>query len=227
MFLSMFYAKRFSAYYFNSIRKLCFSILDNSNSSNNNNKNSTHLLWTIECTQQCHSLHFPTCIFYGSNLVYCVILFRRYFFYPPSFFCAFFSSIHRRVYFFLFWLGACLPSIFPTSDDSLHTKHCFILFIFSILVWILSILSSDPSLPRRNFSFSLRLYLTCHLYFRIRFFKPINLTLPLVLCVCQAKKGAKQKLPCVFFTLLFLFTVATTITTWNNRASSHSDQSIP
>lgn len=100
-------AKRFSAYYLDLIRN-SYNIL-----------NSTkHICCGIELTQRCHSVHFPACIFYGSNLVHCVILFL---FFTFSFFSPAPILLHFLFSFFAIFLffASCIR---------------FILFIFSILV---------------------------------------------------------------------------------------------
>lgn len=208
----MFYAKRFSAYYFNSIRKLCFGILENSN-NNNKRRAHAHLLRTIECTQQCHSLHFPTCIYFMVRTL-CIVWYCFDFFHRFSFVLSLsFLLLRLSIGEFIFssssvCFGACLPFLFSSIGlrARLARTHCFILYWLCIFRsgWILSNSPSTQFITPtkkqrqknwRNFSLR-RLYLTCHLYFRIRFFKPINLTQPLsIFFHQQAKKGAKQKLP--------------------------------
>lgn len=136
MFLSMFYAKRFSAYYFNSIRKLCFSILEN---SNNNNKRSTH---TFALYDRVHTTvpftSFPHMyILWFEPCALCDIV-STFFFFVFLSFLAFFSSIHKRVYFslfFLFCFGACLPLPFSNIGlrmlgwISVYNTHSFILYL--------------------------------------------------------------------------------------------------
>lgn len=73
----------------------------------------------IECNKQCHSLHFPICIFYGCRTLYCV--------FHSFFFLVSLLSIHcQRKFFF------CRHKCSTPSSPMYST---FILFIFSILVW--------------------------------------------------------------------------------------------
>lgn len=193
MFLSMFYAKRFSAYYFNSIRKLCFSILEN---SNNNNKRSTH---TFALYDRVHTTvpftSFPHMyILWFEPCALCDIV-SSFFFFVFLSFLAFFSfllSIGEFIFFpfFCFVLVPVCLFHFPTSDSVClvesvctvqYTHSFFYIYYIFHFGWILSILPStihhthEAEKEKEN-SFFLRLYLMCHLYFRIRFFKPINLT---------------------------------------------------
>lgn len=154
MFLSMFYAKRFSAYYFNSIRKLCFSILEN---SNNNNKRSTH---TFALYDRVHTTvpftSFPHMyILWFEPCALCDIV-SSFFFFVFLSFLAFFSfllSIGEFIFSLFFVLFWCLfaSSIFQHRTPyawlnqcvqyNIHTALFYIYYIFHF-GWILSILPS-------------------------------------------------------------------------------------
>lgn len=145
----MFYAKRFSAYYFNSIRKLCFSILEN---SNNNNKRAEHT-HTFALYDRVHTAvpftSFPHMdILWFEPCALCDIVLT--FFIGFLSFCRFLfssSSIHGRVYFFPFFWFVLLPVclfFFPQHRtlctlDSYTLLHFILTQYFFRFGWIQSI----------------------------------------------------------------------------------------
>lgn len=166
---------------------------------------------------------------------YCFDFFHRFsFVLSLSFFFVFFYP-WESLFFPFFGLFCCLfaPSIFHSIGlcARLTRTHCFILYwlsIFSVLVGF-KVFHHPPFITptkkhkqkMKKFLSLPRLYLTCHLYFRIRFFKPINLTQPLsILLFSPSKKGSWTRITCAFFTLRYIIfihsfiVVATAITTW-------------
>lgn len=90
-------------------------------------------------THQCHSAHFPTCIFYGSNLVHCVILYLFFnFFYLP--FYSFTSCV--RLILFIFPILVDSRYYYCVRFIQAYSPPIFFLILLSVCLFLYKILTN-------------------------------------------------------------------------------------